>query len=93
MAPGVGFTTTPSSGSLETTSQTTSQFLQSTGAQVAINANFFSEVAATPSPENLIGLAVANGTVVSVRLWSMTPQPRSHHKDQHGHNLSRRPDS
>ena len=64
-APGVGFTTTPPSGSLETTSQSTSQFLQSTGAQVAINANFFSDVAATPSPEDLIGLAVSNGTVVA----------------------------
>jgi exopolysaccharide biosynthesis protein len=64
-APGVGFTTTPASGSLETTSQSTSQFLQSTGAQVAINANFFSDVAATPSPEDLLGLAVSNGTVVA----------------------------
>ncbi len=64
-ASGVGFTTTPSSGPLETTSQTTSQFLQSTGAQVAINANFFSDVAATPSPEDLIGLAVSNGAVVA----------------------------
>ena len=64
-APGVGFTTTPPSGPLETTSQSTSQFLQSTGAQVAINANFFSDVAATPSPEDLLGLAVSSGTVVS----------------------------
>jgi hypothetical protein len=64
-APGIGFTTTPQSGPLETTSQTTSQFLQSTGAEVAINANFFSDVAATPSPEDLLGLAVSNGTVVS----------------------------
>jgi exopolysaccharide biosynthesis protein len=64
-APGIGFTTTPPSGPLETTSQSTSQFLQSTGAQVAINANFFSDVAATPSPEDLIGLAVSNGTVVA----------------------------
>ena len=64
-APGVGFTTTPASGPLETTSQSTSQFLQSTGAQVAINANFFSDVAATPSPEDLLGLAVSNGTVVA----------------------------
>ena len=47
-ARGVGFTTTPPSSPLETTSQSTSQFLQSTGAQVAINANFFSDVAATP---------------------------------------------
>src|ERR1700730_14889284 len=64
-APGVGFTPTPPSGPLETTSQSTSQFLQSTGAQVAINAKFFSDVAATPSPEDLIGLAVSNGTVVA----------------------------
>jgi exopolysaccharide biosynthesis protein len=64
-APGIGFTTTPPSGPLETTSQSTSQFLQATGAQVAINANFFSDVAATPSPEDLLGLAVSNGTVVS----------------------------
>src|SRR5580692_12095619 len=64
-APGIGFTTTPPSGPLQTTSQTTSQFLQSTGAQVAVNANFFSDVAATPSPEDLLGLAVSNGTVVA----------------------------
>jgi hypothetical protein len=64
-APGIGFTTTPPSGPLETTSQTTSQFLQSTGAQVAINANFFSDVAATPSPEDLIGLAVSIGKLVA----------------------------
>jgi hypothetical protein len=64
-APGIGFTTTPPSGPLETTSQTTSQFLESSGAQVAINANFFSNVAATPGPEDLIGLAVSNGVVVS----------------------------
>src|ERR1700677_4236509 len=64
-APGISFTTTRPSGPLETTSQSTSQFLQSTGAQVAINANFFSDVAATPSPEDLIGLVVSNGTVVA----------------------------
>jgi exopolysaccharide biosynthesis protein len=64
-APGIGFTTTGPSGPLETTSQTTSQFLESTHAQVAINANFFSDVAATASPEDLLGLAVSNGTVVS----------------------------
>ena len=64
-APGIGFTTTPKSGSLQTTSQTTSQFLLSSGAQVAINANFFSNVAATAGPENLLGLAVSNGTIVA----------------------------
>jgi hypothetical protein len=64
-APGIGFTTTPPSGSLETTSQTTSQFLLSSGTQVAVNANFFSTVAATAGPETLLGLAISNGTVVS----------------------------
>ncbi len=33
--------------------------------EVAINANFFSDVAATPSPEDLLGFAVSNGTVVA----------------------------
>lgn len=64
-APGIGFTTTPQSGSLETTSQTTSQFLTSSGTQVAINANFFSNVAAGAVPENLSGLAVSNGAVIA----------------------------
>ena len=63
--PGIGFTTSPQSGPLETTSQTTSQFLLLSGAQVAINANFFSSVAAIPGPENLVGLSVSNGTVIS----------------------------
>jgi hypothetical protein len=64
-APGIGFTTTPQSGPLQTVSQTTSQFLLSSGTQVAVNANFFSNVAATAVPENLIGLAVSSGAVVS----------------------------
>jgi hypothetical protein len=41
-APGIGFYTTAHSGPLETMSQTTSQFLESSGTQVAINAAFFS---------------------------------------------------
>jgi Phosphodiester glycosidase len=59
-APGIGFITTPSFGPLETVSQTTSQFLQATGTQVAI-----SDVEATAVPEKLIGLAVSNGSVVA----------------------------
>jgi hypothetical protein len=61
-APGIGFTTTPPSGPLETTSQSTSQFLQRPSRD---QRQFFSDVAATPSPEDLIGLAVSNGTVVA----------------------------
>ncbi len=65
-APGIGFTTTPRSGPLETTAQTTSQFLATSGTQVAVNANFFSPCcAALPEAKGLTGLAMSNGTVVS----------------------------
>ncbi len=65
-APGIGFTTTPASGPLETTAQTTSQFLLSSGAQVAINADFFDPCCnAAPEPKNLEGLAISNGSLVS----------------------------
>jgi len=65
-APGIGFTTTPQSGPLATTAQTTSQFLQSSGTQVAINANFFAPCCnVTPEAKSLIGLEVSNGAVVS----------------------------
>jgi len=68
--PGISFETTPTSSLAqseggETISQTTSSFLQSVGAQVAINGNFFSDVASTPQPETLSGLAVSNGTTVA----------------------------
>ena len=64
--PGVGFTTTPHSGPLETTAQTTSQFLRSAGAQVAVNANFFGPCCrAAAEPKDLLGLAVSEGSVVS----------------------------
>src|ERR1700677_5045540 len=68
--PGIGFETTPSSPTAvseggETISQTTGDFLDSVGAQVAINGNFFSDVATTPEPEDLSGLAVSDGTVVA----------------------------
>jgi hypothetical protein len=72
-APGIGFTTTPltaggsAGGSVETKSQTTAQFLQSTGAQVAINANTFNTCCSTTAPANetLNGLAISNGQLVS----------------------------
>ena len=68
-APGIGFTTTPLTaggspgGSVETRSQTTAQFLQSSGAQVAINANFFNNCCSTTTPANetFNGLAISNG--------------------------------
>jgi exopolysaccharide biosynthesis protein len=67
-APGIGFYTTPHSGSLETMSQTTSQFLGSSGTQVAINAAFFSPCGCSTTSsdaKNLSGLAISNGSVVS----------------------------
>jgi exopolysaccharide biosynthesis protein len=67
-APGIGFTTTPHSGPLETMSQTTSQFLQTTGTQVAINAAFFSPCGCSTTSsdaKNLSGLAISNGVQVS----------------------------
>jgi hypothetical protein len=72
-APGIAFTTTPLAAggvtgtTYETNSQTTSQFLQSSGAQIAINANFFDPCGCTTTssgPKWVEGLAVSNGTVV-----------------------------
>jgi len=67
-ADGIGFYTTPHTGPLETMSQTTSQFLQSNGTQVAINAAFFSPCGCsttTSDAKNLSGLAISNGVQVS----------------------------
>jgi len=67
-APGVSFYTTPHSGPLETMSQTTSQFLQTSGTQVAINAAFFTPCGCsttTSDAKNLSGLAISNGVQVS----------------------------
>jgi hypothetical protein len=74
-APGVSFTTTagasgatPNAGSIpEVVTQTTSQFLKSTDAQVAINTNFFSCPCVTnaSNSEYLLGLEISNGKLVS----------------------------
>ncbi len=67
-APGLRFTTTPANGiiPLETNSQKTSSFLTATGCQAAINTAFFSLVAdAEGLPEDLLGVAVSDGAVVS----------------------------
>ena len=65
-APGVGFFTTPKGGSLNTVSETTSQFLERSGVQVAINANFFAPCCdAFPEYKTVIGLAVSDGVVVA----------------------------
>jgi hypothetical protein len=72
-APGISFTSTglasggSPGGSVETTSQTTSQFLQATGTDVAINTVPFNTCCSTTTaqPETLDGLAVSNGTLVA----------------------------
>jgi len=65
-APGIAFVTTAHSGSLETVSETTSQFAVNNRVRVAINANFFSPCCnAYPEPKDVIGLLVSNGKVVS----------------------------
>jgi hypothetical protein len=74
-APGVSFTTTPGAPGTtpnagtanEVVTQTTSQFLKSSGAQVAINSNFFSCPCVTnaSNSEYLLGLEISNGKLVS----------------------------
>ncbi len=65
-APGVEFFSTPANGDrpLETTSETTAEFLVHHGMQVAINANFFSPCC-SPGEKDLSGLAISRGEVVS----------------------------
>ena len=65
-APGVELFASPSNGDapLETTSETTSEFLLHYHLQVAINANFYAPCC-TPGDKDLLGLAVSRGRVVS----------------------------
>ena len=59
---------TPDNGDAprETTSQTASQFLAEHGLQVAVNVHFYGPCCApTPEGKDLVGLAVADGQVVS----------------------------
>jgi len=67
-AAGIGFTSTASNGiaPLDTLSQTTTQFLNATNTQVAVNTSFYTPCC-TGSPQNkdIVGLAVTDGTLVS----------------------------
>ena len=64
-APGLAFKTTRSNGRdpRDTNTETTTAFVERTGAQLAINANFFSPVGEAEA--DLLGLAVSMGEVVS----------------------------
>lgn len=67
-APGIGFTSAPPHGaaSLDTVSQTTTQFLITTGTQVAVNTSFYSPCcSSTPQNKDIVGLAVTDGVLVS----------------------------
>ena len=59
---------TPSNGAapLETTSQSTRQFLTQHGLQVAVNTSFYTPCCSSlPEGKDLIGLAISEGTLVS----------------------------
>lgn len=65
---GISFASTPSNGRspLETVSQTTTEFLESTAAQVAINTSFYTPCcSALPQNKNIVGLAITDGLQVS----------------------------
>jgi hypothetical protein len=64
-APGIRFKVTPPSGPRETIRQTTLQFLEAEGAQVAINAHFFLPWPSWNPFASLVGLAASNGIVYS----------------------------
>jgi hypothetical protein len=67
-AAGIGFTSTPSNGaaSLEVTSQTTTEFINATSSQVAVNTSFYTPCCtSTPQNKNIVGLAVTDGALVS----------------------------
>ena len=65
-APGIELFSTPPGGAapMETTSETTGEFLAHYRLQVAINANFYAPCC-TPGDKDLLGLAMSRGTVVS----------------------------
>jgi hypothetical protein len=65
-APGIELLATPDNGDapLETTSETTSEFVQRRGVQVAVNASFFAPCC-TPGDKDLTGLAISRGVIVS----------------------------
>ena len=64
--PGIELFSTPANGDapLETTSETTVEFVRRHGVQVAVNASFFSPCC-TPGDKDLTGLAMSRGVVVS----------------------------
>ncbi len=67
--PTLEFFSTPGNGAgpMETYGQTTTTFVNTYGVSVAVNANFFSPVSTIPDdPRDLSGLAMSEGTIVSL---------------------------
>jgi Phosphodiester glycosidase len=64
-APGIRFLVSPPAGARETVRQTTRAFLESTGAQLAINAHFFLPFPSIDADAWVIGLAASEGRVFS----------------------------
>lgn len=64
-APGIRFHLTPHSGSLETTRQTTTDFVRAEHAQIGINAHFFVPFPSTQTEASLVGIAASDGDVYS----------------------------
>src|SRR6266849_3008273 len=64
-APHISFKFTPQSGTRDTTRQTTLQYLNSQGAQVAINGSFFLPFPSSDFNSALVGFAASNGNVYS----------------------------
>jgi len=64
-APGLRFELSPPGGDRETVRQTTREFVESTGAALAINAHFFLPFPSTDPTAWLVGLAASDGRVYS----------------------------
>ena len=64
-APSISFEFTPHTGTRDTVRQTTLQYLNSVGAQVAINGSFFLPFPSGDFNSALVGFAASNGTVYS----------------------------
>ena len=64
-APFISFKFTPHSGTRDTIRQTTLQYLNTQGAQLAINGSFFIPFPSTDLNAGLVGFAASNGTAYS----------------------------
>src|SRR5499427_1392288 len=64
-APSLSFEFTPHTGTRDTVRQTTLQYLNALGAQVAINGSFFLPFPSSDFNSALVGFAASNGTVYS----------------------------